>query len=306
MLRDLSKKSLAARTAQKLMEHSKLNNDTHFEQRINTSITGKLGAGEEFHTSFGGTLEEFGDSRSVLIGGQHSWAGVVDHARPLLAGREWIIDKRQNGDRYMDLRTEIREGFQDPEHCFSEPGSPRAVSQQGPSTSQTNKVTRIVEDKHQQEIHEEDKPMSARQKLSQKRQVMPFEKASMGEAKEHYHRDTVMHHGTGGMTLIQMITAQIEAEKLAEEKSERSEERPFASKDVQFRRRTLRETIRIYRSQAASNLTKAGLRDVEVATADHEAEVLKLAGEVQERMTQFTFQPGEGKAKSPWLQKWKS
>eukprot|EP00930_Biecheleria_cincta_P044370 TRINITY_DN3048_c0_g1_i2.p1 TRINITY_DN3048_c0_g1~~TRINITY_DN3048_c0_g1_i2.p1 ORF type:complete len:1178 (+),score=153.68 TRINITY_DN3048_c0_g1_i2:253-3786(+) len=298
MLRDLSKRSLAAKAAQRTMEHNKFTKDRFYEQRANTSITGKLGAGEDFHTYFGGTLEEFGDSKAMLVG-RHVLQGADDHARPLLSGRDWVLDQRQNTDSHTDLRSETRQGFQDPEHCFSRPESPRSAKLPVSPSSKTNKVAR-----HHQGSHEQDKPVSTRQILSQKRQVTPFKTATLGEAKEHYHRDTVI--PTDGKTLLQMIAAQIEAEKEAEEKAERSEDRPFASKDVQFRRRTLRETTRIYRSTQASNLTKAGLRDVEVATADHEAEILKLAGQVQERMARFVYEDGEAKAKSPWLHKFQS
>lgn len=270
LLVDLAKKSMVAKAAAKMIEDSKVDSDKRMEQRKNTSIAGRLGAGADFVNYFGGTLLEHGSSKNTV--GAHSWQGTEGNRRPMLSGREWMLDKRLCTNAYMDKRAEHRQGFNDPEYCFSAPDSRRSAALAASPPSKMNDV---------QEVCQESNTISSPQMPSQKRHVKPFETATLGEVDEKQEETT---------------------------SQKRPQNRPFASKEVQFRRRTLRETIQIYRAAAADHPSRAGIREIEVATADQEAEILKLAGQVKHRMERFTYQHSEGKVTvtSPWLQKFQS
>lgn len=59
-------------------------------------------------------------------------------------------------------------------------------------------------------------------------------------------------------------------------------DRPFASADTQFRRRNMRENIMIFRARNEESLTHAGLLDVELGMAECEGVALQLAQQVNE------------------------
>mmetsp|Transcript_45857 Transcript_45857/g.82532 ORF Transcript_45857/g.82532 Transcript_45857/m.82532 type:complete len:1213 (-) Transcript_45857:97-3735(-) len=257
-MKEMARKTIMHRSMEMKLTRNFERNEGVFEHRRKSSFQGQMGAGGEYHIFHGGGLgQQMSDK-------DRSWAkkGKGNNVRPAYTGispekQTFVSDESLNNRQ--ELRNRLRRASLEreaAEEAAQKEGRRSSLTFREPPNSMPIVLQGELEVPNQGSL-----PMTASRKPEATATSQP--RSGKGPTLARY---------------MEYVARSVNTSR--QELAAPPKDRPFASLETQFRRRTMRESILVYRARADQNLTAAGLREIELATAENEGAILKLAEKV--------------------------
>jgi len=272
-MKDLARKGIVAKANHvKLLKDIKRNQDV-FDHRRKSSFQGQMGAGGEYHVFHGGDVGQQMSQKDINCAKKDKG----NNARPALTGfsgdKQAFVSDESLANR-MELRNRLRRGSIEREKEQEERGMRKSTSFR-PTPDTTPIGFALQDDEADEEADAKETPTEPERKAE------------------------VPGRDTGHRVARYMRYLKQSTKALPEDMAEPPRDRPFASLETQFRRRTQRDAVKVYRAGAETNLTTSGLREIELATAESEGAILKLLEKVVAIQNKAYEEGGDG-LKKPW------